>query len=169
MNGAESRLDRRDMLKGAGLIGAAALAALVPAGVAADDHQTAGDAGVQGTWLVDVFPAAGTNAPHKVLITYAQGGSIVATANDAPGALLGSWSHASANHAAFTFEGFSFDTGGHFIGTARVRGVAKYNPETDTISGPAQIEFQPAQPAGSPFSFAGSTTFTGSRIVVLPL
>lgn len=164
------RLDRRQALKGAGLLGTAALAALIPAGVAADDQQSgpAGDAGVQGSWLVDVTPDPGTRAPHKVLITYAQGGTVIATANDSPGASIGAWSRRGDKQAGFTFEGFTFDATGAFAGTVRVRGLAAHDPETDTISGPAAIEFQPPPP-GSPFFPAGATTFRGTRVRVLPL
>jgi hypothetical protein len=163
------RLDRRQALKGAGLLGTAALAALIPVGVAADDQQSGqgGDAGVQGTWLVDVVPDAGTSAPHKVLIIYAQGGSVVASANDSPGTLYGAWSRANADQAGFTFEGFTFDPkSGAFAGILRVRGLASHDQETDTISGPARIEFQPP---GGPFFPAGTTTFSGTRVRVLPL
>lgn len=162
------RLDRRQALKGAGLLGTAALAALIPAGVAADDQQSgeAGDAGVQGTWLVDVVPDGATRAPHKVLITYAQGGTVTATANDSPGALLGAWSRTSNKQAGFTFEGFTFDAKGAFAGMVRVRGLATHDPETDTISGRAAVEFQPP---GGPFFPAGTTTFRGTRVSVLRL
>ena len=160
------RLDRRQALKGAGLLGTAALAALIPAGVAAEDKQ-AGDAGVQGTWLVDVVPDAGTSAPHQVLIIYAQGGSVIASANNSPGSLFGAWSSTDADKAGFTFEGFTFDAkSGAFVGMLRVRGLASHDRETDTISGPARIEFQPP---GGPFLPAGTTTFSGTRVRVLPL
>ena len=158
------QLDRRQALKGAGLLGTAALAALIPVSVAAED-QPSGQAGVQGTWLVDVVPAAGTNAPHKVLITYALGGTVVGSANDAPGTLYGAWSESGDNQAGFTFEGFTFAQGA-FVGTLRVTGLAAHDRKTDTISGPARIEFQPP---GGPFLPAGTTTFTGTRVRVLPL
>lgn len=160
------RLDRRQALKGAGLLGTVALAALIPAGVIADETP-AGDADIHGTWLVDVVPDTGTIAPHKVLITYAQGGSVMASANDAPGTLYGAWSITGDKGAGFTFEGFTFDAHGQFAGTLRVRGVAGHDRETDTISGPAHIDFQPP---GSPTFFpAGSTQFSGARVRVLPL
>jgi len=158
------QLDRRQALKGAGLLGTAALAALIPVGVAAED-QPSGQAGVRGTWLVDVVPDAGTNAPHKVLITYALGGTVVGSANDAPGTLFGAWSETGDNQARFTFEGFTFAQGA-FVGTLRVTGSATYDRKTDTISGPARIEFQPP---GGPFLPAGTTTFSGTRVRVLPL
>src|ERR1700674_5573937 len=163
------RLDRRQALKGAGLLGTAALAALIPVGVAADDQQSgqAGDAGVQGTWLVDVVPDAGTSAPHQVLIIYAAGGSVIASANNSPGSLFGAWSRTNAKQAGFTFEGFTFDpTSGTFVGMLRVTGLASHDRETDTISGRARIEFQPP---GGPFLPAGTTTFSGTRVRVLPL
>jgi hypothetical protein len=159
------RLDRRQALKGAGLLGTAALAALIPAGVAADD-QAAGEGSIQGAWLVDVVPDVGTTAPHNVLITYAQGGTVVGSASDAPGTFVGAWSQTRGNQAAFTFEAFTFAQG-IFAGTLRVRGLATHDRDTDTISGPAHIDFQPA---GSPTFFpAGSTKFSGSRVSVLPL
>jgi len=163
------RLDRRQALMGAGLIGAGAVAALLPAGAAAADDEGKRAAGLQGAWLEHVVPDDGSPT-HDVLNLYTQGGGVVGISNSAPNTgstLMGAWKQVAAHQYEITFEGFIFSPSGDYVGNLRIRALANYDRATDQIGGPARVEFQPA---GSPvFLPPQKTHFTGKRIVALPL
>lgn len=165
----ERRLDRRQALMGAGLLGAGAVAALLPAGAAAADEEGEHPAGLEGAWLEQVIFDDGSS-PHQVLSLYTRGGGVVGDSNFPPNSGstgIGAWKQVAARQYEITFQSFAFAPSGQHVGMLRIRALATYNRTTDEISGPARVEFQPA---GSPvFLPPQHTHFTGKRIVALPL
>jgi hypothetical protein len=159
----ESGLSRRRALIGTGLMGAGALAAMMPAGAAAADDD---GAGTVGAWLIDAVDDK-TMAKTRVLYLATQGGGAVVITNTPPAtatAGLGAWKRVGENQFASTSDGFTFDSAGNFTGVLRAR-VFYGLDSPDEISGKAIVEFQPAGQAQ--FQNVGSDRFTGTRIKVL--
>lgn len=145
----ESRLDRRQALLGAGLLGAGAVAALLPVGAgAADEEEGEHPAGLQGAWLEHVVPDDGSPT-HEVLNLYTQGGGVVGISNSAPNTgstLMGAWKQVAVNEYQITFEGFVFSPTGAYVGNLRIRALAIYDRATDHIAGPARVDPTRRQP-----------------------
>lgn len=164
----ERRLNRREALLGTGLVGAGALAALIPAtALAASDES----GGFEGAWLVQVTPDDPTQASHQVLYLVIKGGGIVAVSDNPPSSGstgFGAWDRTGDTQFRSTFEQFAFTPSGQPAGILRVRTLGTIDEATDQLSGRAAIDFQPV---GSPGFVvpAGTTHFTGTRIVALPL
>ena len=164
---AERRLNRREALLGAGLVGAGALAALTPGAAAADSGESAG---FEGAWLVTVTPDDSTQAPHRVLYLVIKGGGIAAVSDNPPSSGstgFGAWQRTADDQFLSTFEQFAFTQSGQPAGILRIRTLGTIDQATDRLTGRANIDFQPS---GSPGFFpAGTTHFAGSRIVALAL
>ena len=161
MTTAERRLNRREALLGAGLVGAGALAILTPVAAAAES----GESGFEGAWLVTVTPdTATTPAPHRVLFLTTKGGGVAAVADNPPSSGstgFGAWQRTADGQFLATFELFTFTPLGQSTGILRLRTLATLDEETDGLTGRANIDFQPNE---GPFIPAGTTHFTGTRI-----
>lgn len=159
------RLNRREALIGAGLVGGGSLAAflLSPTVGEASDTESA-----EGVWLVHVVPDDGS-AAHNVLYLVAQGGAIAAVSDNPPSSGttgFGVWGTTSDRRLVSTFEQFEFTPSGDPAGILRVRTLGSVDQLSDELSGTATLDFQPA--GSSTFLPAGTTRFTGTRIKVLP-
>jgi hypothetical protein len=161
---ANRRLNRRELLVGAGIAGGGGLAALLAAqGVGASTASH----GVEGAWLIHVVPDDGS-ASFNVLYLVAQGGSIAAISDNPPtsgSTGFGAWEHTGDGDVISTFESFAFTPSGGRAGMLRVRTLGSVDQSTDQLIGRASLDFQPA--GGSVFFPAGTTHFTGSRIKAL--
>ncbi len=153
------QLDRRQLLKVAGVAGTGALAALAPTAALAESEE---GRSIVGSWLVNVTQTSGTGAPHQVLILYAPGGVVAGSSSNDPAGLIGSWARTGENQSRATFLLFVFASG-HSIGMLRVREEATVAKDGDHLTGRAVLEFIPS--GGTPVP-AGTTTFTGTRIKV---
>jgi hypothetical protein len=156
------------MLKGAGVIGVGALAALAPTTAIAKGDDDAH--GIEGSWLVTVTPGFSPGPPpFKGLWSFTPGGVFIAT--DAIDQLP--QFSASPEHGAWVGKGereFSvaamkllFDPIGNFSGTLKAQGVAQLDEGSDAFSGSAKIQL--FDPTGKLF-FSGSVAFQGTRIRV---
>lgn len=118
------RVDRRQILKGAGALSAVgAIAALqIPTAVLANDDE--GRRGVEGSWLETITVGGNLFPPFQALGTFAGGGGMVATASIdmAKGALSGpthgAWVRTGARSFRWKAHAFSFaDDGSGTNGT----------------------------------------------------
>jgi hypothetical protein len=110
----ESAINRRQVLTGLGLVGAAAEFAIV-AGVAEAAQPT-----VRGTWLIKPRTGHGA-AGFEALAAFAAGGVLVTTGSDEAGTGLGEWSASGADGFAFTYLNFHFDSAGKLANSVQVR------------------------------------------------
>lgn len=136
----KSRLiDRRSALKGAGLLGAGALAALMPANAFASRGQDEkGDA--TGGWDVMVTVPGRPTAEVLVVLTDG-GGALRLSQNDLkPASLasasLGSWTNLrEEGQIAITFKNFRYSATGDLLGTSKIRVRATLNEDRDGFVG----------------------------------
>jgi hypothetical protein len=138
---------------------------MMPIGAAAEETERAG---VEGAWLVD---AKDDDTGHELQVLYLviKGGGVVAVSDSLPSTGstgFGAWERTGDNQFRSTFEQFAFDASGKVTGILRVRTVATVDKTTDRMTGRAVIDIQPG--GSSQFISAGRTTFTGTRIKVLP-
>ncbi len=167
------RLDRRDLLKsagqvGAGLIGAGALAAMTASPVGASSSDNNGDDtqhGIVGAWIDDVAPN-NAGAPHQVITLYTPGGGVSGAGTLGPGSLYGVWAQTGDREFAITFLTYAFAPDGSLAGTIKVRIKATLGPGNDHMTGQALVAFSQD---GTRFFTTGTTTFTSRRIKVEPI
>ncbi|HVH64755.1 MAG TPA: hypothetical protein VM674_01875 [Candidatus Acidoferrum sp.] len=169
MTNTELRVNRRQALLGAGIVGAGALAALMPAVADATGGESRG---LEGAWLIQVTPDPGTVAPlpHQVLALYTKGGGVVITSSNPPNGGspgLGAWERIGDHQYREIFETFQFDAAGTMVGLLQIRTETTVDEAGDHQVGRAHIFFQPA--GSSSFFPAGTTHYSGRRIEVLPL
>ena len=172
MTVAERRLNRRQALLGAGIVGAGALATLMPAcGAAAAvtaDSGSSGSNGLEGAWLEKVTPDDG-HPPHQLLTLYTKDGGAIATPTFPSSQVssgYGAWTRSGDRYLS-TLELFSFSPSGQLAGLLRIRSLATVDQTGDQMSGQAKLEFQ--ADGSSTFDPAGIAHFTASRIKALPL
>jgi hypothetical protein len=158
-------LDRRQILKGAGVVGLGAFAALAPATVLAREGESEG---LLGTYNAphthETGPFAGTTTDGN--ITFTAGGVLIADDTDQQATGLGNWVNHGENGFRFTFHTFVF-FGGVPKGTkVKVRGQGTH--DGDAIRG--RFSFQVYDPSGNAIpGAAGSGSFGGARIPVEPV
>jgi hypothetical protein len=133
---ANARLDRRDILKGIGAVGALGALATVPNALPAHASAEAGadPSGIEGTWLSTMINKStmpmqsGAAAPQmiaQVLCTYTGGGGLLATGttDEAAGSRSspghGAWVRVGPRTTRYTVKAFGFDDKGNLanIGT----------------------------------------------------
>lgn len=172
MLSAERRINRREALLTAGLVGVGAVAALMPAcGAAAAGTASSGpesSRGLEGTWLQKISPDDGQSG-HQILALYTKDGGAVETPTLAASDFssgYGAWIR-SGDKYLITFELFAFNPSGQPTGVLRVRSLATIDQKGDQINGQSKLEFQPVGHAG--FDFSGTAHFTGTRIQALPM
>lgn len=114
---------------------------------------------ILGTWSVTVTPHG---APaFQALVTFSQGGGLVETESDAPGAAQGVWQKLSHHRYKFAFQAFTFTTTGAPGGHVIVRSVATLSG--GTLSGP--FKFDVFDPSGKVVQ-SGSGTATATRFTI---
>lgn len=167
MNITARSLDRRQLLKVAGVAGAgvAAAGAMATLDRTPALAESAPPRSIVGSWLWDVTQTSGTGSAHQVLILYAPGGGVTGTSSSDTAGLIGSWAPAGENQSRTTFLLFVF-AGGQSIGTVQVRTAETLSEDGEHITGRAVLEFTPFGGTPEP---AGTTTFTGTRVKVAPL
>jgi len=120
----ERGLVRRQFLKTAGLAGAAGAAAALAAHTSAL-AATDGSA-LTGSWVETITSTDGSFPPFTVLVTYAAGGGLVATASiDSTPRLKsspthGAWRSSGGSDYKWTGHAFSFNDSGHPNGTYNI-------------------------------------------------
>jgi len=162
----EGRIDRRQILKGAGAISVGALAALAPATVLADNGNNA--EGLLGTWNAphthETGPFAGTTTDGN--ITFTPGGALIADDTDSPATGLGNWVKSGENRFQFTFHTFVFNP--NFPSGTKVKVRAQGTHNENSIRG--RFSFQIYHPSGNAIPrVAGTGSFHGGRIPVEPV
>ena len=105
------QFDRRKLLRGAGVVGAGAFAALAPGVIqAAQSNDTRG---IEGAWLILVTPqGAPPSATYEVLNLYIAGGGVAVASAHAPAtgsSVYGAWRKSRVRQFQITFIGFTFD------------------------------------------------------------
>ena len=162
---ADGRIDRRQILKGAGAVGVGTLAALVPATVLAGNEDGAG--GLFGAWHAphthETGPFAGTTTDGNIVFT--PGGVLIANDTDQQATGLGNWVKSGADGFRFTFHTFIF---ANFPPGTKVKVRGKGTHRDDSILG--RFSFQVYDPHGNPVSgVAGTGRFSGARIPIEPV
>jgi hypothetical protein len=126
---AETRVSRRHVLKGAGIAGAAGLAALGPSGILARAEAGNDDNAIEGAWkgkaTVTGFGSFGT------LLSFAAGGSLVHSAsldlqnvnpnNNLSTPSYGAWKRTGPGRYAAKFAFFTFDAQTNPSGSGEVK------------------------------------------------
>ena len=135
--------DRRGALRGAGLIGAAAMAAMVPTRALADGNSDGGESPTGG-W--EVIGIADGRPASKVLVVLTEGGGALRSSqNDLlPSSLVspcyGSWATLDEERViGITFKNFRYANGA-LVGTTKIRVRAALNERRDHFSGPFVTE-----------------------------
>jgi hypothetical protein len=119
-----------------------------------------------GSWNVVVDPGGPTS--FRTLITYAEGGGMVATPPVLPppfraSTVHGTWVKVGGRKFIITFLFLIYDPTGQFIGTGKVRQTLTLNRAGDDYDGIASTEI--FDPAGNPLpQFSACGTFQGKRI-----
>jgi hypothetical protein len=154
------RIDRRQILKGAGAIGIGALAALAPATALANEGELEG---LVGSWNAPHTAKTGPFAgpPTDGNITFAPGGALAANDSDSPATGLGNWTKHGEHGFRFTFHTFIFNPSVPHGSKVKVR--AQGTLDGDAIRG--QFSFDVFGPDGNAIlGLTGSGTFQGTRI-----
>jgi hypothetical protein len=159
---AELRMDRRQILKGAGAFGVGTLAALAPATVLADEDRARG---LVGTWhaphTTETGPFAGPATDGY--ITFGSGGVLIANDRDGPASGLGNWAKQNDDRFRFTFHTFIFDPNAPPGSKAIVRAQGTLNEES--IRG--RFSFTVVGPDGNPIpGLIGTGSFRGTRVPI---
>src|ERR1700736_357116 len=160
------QIGRRQILKGAGAVGAGVVAALAPATVLADNEDNANQ--LLGTWHAphthDTGPFAGITTDGN--FTFIPGGGFIADDTDQQATGLGNWVQSGENGFRFTFHTFIFNPS--FPSGTKVKVRAQGTHDGDSIRG--RFSFQVYLPGGSPVpGVAGTGSFAGARIPVEPV
>src|SRR5689334_22790031 len=117
-------MDRRKVLKRAGVLGGAAMAAMTVSSALAEEDDTSRT--LEGGWMgtTDAGPGFGT---FGALYSFARGGGLVTSSSIdlAPRSLstpgYGSWERVGDRRFAFTFDAFVFDQQGNPAGRVEAR------------------------------------------------
>jgi hypothetical protein len=132
-------INRRTALKGGGLLGAGAIAALMPATALASQGQNEqGDA--TGGWDVTVTVPGRPTANVLVVLTNG-GGALRSSQNDLKPASLaspsyGSWANLKEKgQIAITFRNFRYSATGDLVGTSKIRVRATLSEDGDGFAG----------------------------------
>ena len=95
---------------------------------------------VEGTWRVTVTPVGGT--PFRALATFSTGGTMVESSSgggDDKGG-QGVWKKTGGRTFAFTFEQFSYDPAGNFVGSFKGREIDELDHTSNAYSGVGTID-----------------------------
>ena len=157
-------IDRRTALKGAGLAGAAAVAALMPAQALADAGDKSSPAG---GWEVTLTPG-GAPTP-TVLVVLTEGGGVLRShrndnlQNSLASPSYGSWANLDEDQViGITVRNFRYANGA-LVGTTKIRVKATFDDEMNSFSGPLITEFRDLD--GNVTGTFNATAF-GRRIAV---
>ena len=99
---------------------------------------------LEGSWSVVVGPGSPTE--FKTLVTYAAGGSLMATAPVVPAPLHastvhGTWERTGGHEFTYTFLSLLYNPTGHFVGTLKVRETLTLDTSGDQYDGISNVEF----------------------------
>jgi hypothetical protein len=161
----DGRVNRRQILKGAGVVGVGALAALAPAKVFADTGEAEG---LLGTWNAphhhETGPFAGVTTDGN--IAFAAGGALIAHDTDQQATGSGNWVKHGEKGFKFTFHTFVFQPNLPVGTKVKVRAQGTLNE--NSISG--RFSFQIYDPSGHPIPpLHGTGSFGGARIPIEPI
>jgi hypothetical protein len=140
---ADQRVDRRQILKGAGALGAVGALAAFPNPMATRAGDGKGnDHGVLGSWIFNVTNTSGPGAGAKItaFITFVGGGGLVETdlnagrPNRPSGPGHGAWISTSEGGVAFKFIQQRFDAQG-YAGTLQITGLVTLEEGGNTLHG----------------------------------
>jgi hypothetical protein len=126
---------------------------------------------LEGSWNVVVGPGSPTE--FRTLVTFAEGGAMMATEPAFPppfrvSTVHGTWEKTGRRQFASTFLCLIYDPTGQFAGTLKVRGTATLNRAGNEYNGISSIEI--FDPAGNPLpQFSSCNTTHGTRINVEPV
>jgi hypothetical protein len=159
-------VDRRQLLKAAGAVGAGALAGLAPVTAFAGRAESSSH-GIEGSWLVTVTVSSPGPPPFTSLWSFASGGVFIAT--DAIDRLPqfsaspehGAWLAENDREVSVAGMKLRFDPAGNFVGTFKARGRATLDRDGDRFVGSARAELLDL--SGTPF-FSARVAFQGTRI-----
>jgi hypothetical protein len=136
-------INRRGVLKGAGLFGAGAVAALAAQAALAREGDAASP-DPAGGWEVTGTPATGT--PGKLLVVFTSGGGVLrSNQNDFnPNSLAspsyGSWTRLGNAEIGITVRNFRYSSNGTPIGTSKIRVRVTLNNAADQFSGRGETQ-----------------------------
>ena len=132
---------------------------------------------IVGAWYLTVTSETAA-APFKGMITFSEGGGLVASAQGdillapPPGvpplatAGHGQWSRNANREYLFSFRQIFYNGDGSYAGGAKIRNLATLNKEGTEMSGQLLVEYYDAN---DNVVFTGTGTFTGTRISAEPL
>lgn len=131
---------------------------------------------VVGSWMLSV--SSGGPQPFKALVTFTEGGGVVASAqgdillSPPPGvppvatAAHGAWVRTANYEYLFTFRQIFYNADGSNAGGAKIRNSAVVNRIGNEMTGQLSVFYYDA--SGNEV-FAGAGTFTGERIEAEPM
>ena len=162
---ADGRIDRRQILTGAGAVGVGTLAALLPATALASNEDNAG--GFLGAWFAphthETGPFAGRTTNGNIVFT--PGGVLIANDTDQQATGLGNWVKSGEDGFRFTFHTFIY---ANFPPGTKVKVRGQGTHRDESILG--RFSFQVYFPDGSPVpGVAGTGSFSGARIPIEPV
>lgn len=153
----DQRIDRRDILKGAGVIGVAGALAVwrAPTSAYADGGDAQGDShtnSLVGTWLVDVTPSVRPSG-FKALHSYTPGGIFISSAtvdlasSTPTGGAQGIWKRTGEREFAARIVELHGDSGGNLAFTLIIQETITLSDDRQTFSATDTLTFY--QPDGT--------------------
>lgn len=139
----DQRINRRQLLKGAGAVGVGALAALAPMKIARAEDDARG---IEGSWLVTVAVRGQGPPPFLSLWSFTPGGVFITTdtINALPQFLAstehGVWEATGDREVDAAAIKFSFDPSGNFIGQFKGRGLLELAGDFNTWTSLAEVQ-----------------------------
>jgi hypothetical protein len=155
----EPRVNRRQLLIGAGAAGAAAAAGLATSvtPVAA----ASGDSWVVGAWDITVTPNGGP--PFPGVITFSEGGTVTSVDGNNAVASAGGWK-SDDDRIDLTFRNFELDSQGNLQAIVTVNSTVKPKNDGTALSGKFKVTV--TDPSGQTVLFSGTGSVTGTRLAI---
>jgi hypothetical protein len=155
----EPRVNRRQLLIGAGATGAVAAAGLATSvtPVAA----ASGESWVVGDWDITVSPDGGP--PFPGVITFSDGGTVTEVDGNNVSASAGGWK-SDDDKVNLTFRNFQFDTQGVLQAIVTVNSTVKSKNDGKALTGKFKVTV--TDPSGTTVFFNGTGGVAGTRLAI---
>jgi hypothetical protein len=160
----EPRVNRRQVLIGAGAAASAAAVGLATSVVPAS-ADSRDESWILGAWDITVTSDGnGAPPPFPGVIGFAVGGVMTEVDGNTPQASVGGWKGADDGEVKATFRNFSFDNAGNLQGVDTVNVTLHSTNDGKGFAG--NFKFTATDPSGSTVFFTGTGHVVGTRLVI---
>ena len=159
----EPRVNRRQLLIGAGAAGAAAAVGLAssvtPVAAASSDSSW-----IVGAWEIVITPDANQGPPQPGVITFAPGGVVTDVDANSPSTGVGGWKADDDGRINLTFRNFSFDSNGNAQGMATINVTVHSKNDGKGFSG--RYKVTATDLSGQTTFFQGTGAVSGKHLAI---